>query len=158
MSGKVVRKCCFCHKDKTIQHLFFQCHLSCLVWSIIRMASNLKSPRNVTYMFVLWLLRVPKDMRNHLLMGVVALCWSIWLSRNGLLFDNKMASAPLQGSTLVTRWLHTWNILHKPGYYCSGIMTFGPGGVVVFLPRCMGGGLVYGLITTNFMFPSHSCA
>jgi hypothetical protein len=28
----------------------------------------------------------------------------------------------------------------------------------IFLPRSMGGGLVYGLIATNFMFSSHSSA
>jgi hypothetical protein len=31
------------------------------------------------------------------------------------MFDNKMVSSPLQVITLVTRWLRTWAILHKPG-------------------------------------------
>jgi hypothetical protein len=54
-------------------------------------------------------------MRNLLLMGATALCWSIWLSRNGVIFYNKMVSSPLQVITLVTRWLRTWAILHQPG-------------------------------------------
>ena len=66
-------------------------------------------------MFGRWLTCVPKDMRNLVLMGATALCWSIWLSRNGVFFDNKMVSSPLQVITLVTRWLRTWAILHKPG-------------------------------------------
>ena len=109
------KTCCFCHKDETIQHLFFQCRLSRLVWSVIHLASNLKPPRNVGHMFGSWLSCVPKEMRNLLLMGATALCWSIWLSRNGVIFDNKMVSSPLQVITLVTRWLRTWAILHQPG-------------------------------------------
>ncbi len=58
----------------------------------------------------------PKDMRNLLLMGAITLCWSIWLSKNEIIFDNKMVFSPLQVITLVTRWLRTWAILHKPGH------------------------------------------
>ncbi len=101
------KTCCFCHKDKTIQHLFFQCRLFRLVWSVIHLASNLKPPRNVGHMFGSWLSCVPKEMRNLLLMGATALCWSIWRSRNGVNFDKKMVSSPLQVITLVTRWLRT---------------------------------------------------
>jgi hypothetical protein len=106
------KTCCFYHKDETIQHLFFQCRLSRLVWSVIHLASNLKPPRNVGHMFGSCLSCVPKEMRNLLLMGATALCWSIWLSRNGVI---KMVSSPSQVITLVTRWLCTWAILHQPG-------------------------------------------
>ncbi len=47
-------------------------------------------------------------------MGATALCWSIWLSRDGVIFDNKMVSSPLQVITLVIRWLRTWAILQQP--------------------------------------------
>lgn len=120
-------KCCFCHKDETIQHLFFQCHLTLLVWSVIHMAYNLQPPQNVTHMFGCWLTCVPKDMRNLVLMGATALCWSIWLSRNGVIFDNKMVSSPLQAITLVTRWLCTLAILHKPGLRDT----------IVVVPQCL---------------------
>lgn len=109
------KKRCFCHKDETIQHLFFQCHVTRLVWSVIHMAYNLQHPQNFNHMFGRWFTCVPKDMRNLLLMGATAICWSIWLSWNGTIFDNKMVSSPLQVIALVTRWLRTRSILHKPG-------------------------------------------
>lgn len=121
------KTCCFCHKDETIQHLFFQCRLSRLVWSVIHLASNLKPPRNVGHMFGSWLSCVSKEMMNLLLMGTTALCWSIWLSRNGVIFDNKMVSSPLQVITLVTRWLHTWAILHQSGLRDT----------ITVVPRCL---------------------
>ncbi len=101
------KKCCFCPKNETIQHLLFQCHLTRLVWSVIHLAYNLQPPQNMTHMFGRWFICVPKDMRNLVLMGATALCWSIWLSRNGVIFYNKMVSSPLQVITLVTRWLRT---------------------------------------------------
>jgi hypothetical protein len=79
------------------------------------MASNIQPPQNITHLFGRWLTCVPKDMRNLLLMGAASLCWSIWLSRNEVIFDNKVVSSPLQVTTLVTRWLRSWAILHKQG-------------------------------------------
>ncbi len=66
------------------------------------MAYNLKPPQNVNHMFGRWLTCVPKDMRNLLLMGATTLCWSIWLTRDEVIFDNKMVSSPLQVIALVT--------------------------------------------------------
>ena len=93
-------------------------------------------------------------------MSAAALCWSIWLSRNGVLFGNKMLSSPLQVITLVTRWLCSWTILHKPGLRNTIALVSRRLDQVArsFLTRSIDGSLVYGLIATNFMFPSHSCA
>jgi hypothetical protein len=91
-------------------------------------------------------------MMNLLLMGTTTLCWSIWLSRNGVIFDNKMVSSPLQVITLVTRWLHTWAILHQSGLRDTITVVSRCLDQVAqkfFLPRSMGGGLVYGLIATK---------
>lgn len=42
------KKCCFCHNDEKIKHLFFQ-------WSLIQVTSYLYPPRSVANMFVSWL-------------------------------------------------------------------------------------------------------
>lgn len=34
-------RCCFCHHEETIKHLFFDCRLARTVWSIIQSASGL---------------------------------------------------------------------------------------------------------------------
>ncbi|WVZ64235.1 hypothetical protein U9M48_013790 [Paspalum notatum var. saurae] len=42
------KKCCFCHKDETIKHLFFECRFARVVWSIIQLASGLSRPHSVS--------------------------------------------------------------------------------------------------------------
>jgi hypothetical protein len=47
--------CSFCHKEETIQHLFYDCHLARSIWSIIQVATNLYLPYSVSNMFGTWL-------------------------------------------------------------------------------------------------------
>jgi hypothetical protein len=45
--------CGFCHKEETIQYLFFNCHLARTIWSIIQVATNLYLPYNYLICLVL---------------------------------------------------------------------------------------------------------
>ncbi|WVZ88935.1 hypothetical protein U9M48_035402 [Paspalum notatum var. saurae] len=47
--------CASCHKEETINHLFFECHLARVVWSILQMATGINPPQNVEHMFGDWL-------------------------------------------------------------------------------------------------------
>jgi hypothetical protein len=50
------KKCCFCHSDETINHLFFQCKFACAIWLVIQVASNLYPSSRAANMFGNWLL------------------------------------------------------------------------------------------------------
>jgi hypothetical protein len=49
------KMCCFCHKDETIKHLFFECHFVCSIWSIIQVATGLTKSYSVSHLFGGWL-------------------------------------------------------------------------------------------------------
>ena len=38
------KTCCFCHKEETIKHLFFDCQFACSIWSFIQVATGLLKP------------------------------------------------------------------------------------------------------------------
>jgi len=65
-------------------------------------------------MFNGWLRGVNKDVKLLLLLGGAVTCWSIWLSRNDIVFEKKKIVSPVQVIYLVTHWLRTWVILQKP--------------------------------------------
>jgi hypothetical protein len=65
-------------------------------------------------MFDGWLRGVSKDVKLLLLLGGAATCWFIWLSRNDIDFEKKKIVSHVQLIYLVTHWLRTWAILHKP--------------------------------------------
>jgi len=63
-------------------------------------------------MFGSWLIGIPKEYKPLVLLGAAALCWSVWLCRNIVVFDNKKSSF-LQVIYSSTHWLCTWTILQK---------------------------------------------
>jgi hypothetical protein len=57
--------CCFCHKDETIQHLFFDCTFARTIWGVIQIATNLYLPRSISNMFGTWLRSLYKDKKSQ---------------------------------------------------------------------------------------------
>jgi len=64
-------------------------------------------------MFGSWLIGIPKEYKPLVLLGAAALCWSVWLCRNAVVFDNKKNLSFLQVIYSTTHWLRTWAILQK---------------------------------------------
>jgi hypothetical protein len=63
-------------------------------------------------MFGIWLDGLRKDLKPLVLLGAAAMCWSLWLGRNAVIFENKQSSF-LQVIYSTTHWLRTWSILQK---------------------------------------------
>ena len=107
------KSCCFCHKDETIKHLFFDCRFARTVWAIFHCASGLSSPNNAFHMFGSWVQGLPNILQSIVLLGAAAICWSIWLCRNDLVFEKKNVYSPLQAIFAAVRWVRTWAILQS---------------------------------------------
>jgi hypothetical protein len=105
-------KCCFCHHDETIKHLFFQCQFVCSIWLAIQVASSLSPPRS-SNIFGNWLYGIDNRDRVHIRVGAIALIWSLWLCRNNMVFDAKMSS-PMQVIYHCAHLLREWSTLQKP--------------------------------------------
>jgi hypothetical protein len=70
-------QCCFCHKDETIQHLFFDCPFAHVIWSIIQVSTNLYLLHSISNMFGTWLWGLDKVQKSLVLVGAAATCWVI---------------------------------------------------------------------------------
>jgi hypothetical protein len=99
--------CCFCHKDETIHHLFFDCPLARSIWSIIQVATNLYLPHSVSNMFGTWLWGIDKDLKSLVLAGAAAICWVIWRCRSDVVFDRKGVPSSSQVIYSAIHWLRT---------------------------------------------------
>jgi hypothetical protein len=104
-------KCCFCDQDETIQHLFFTCPFTKILWRIVHMTFNIPPPANVSNLFGNWLNGVTKKNKGHIRVGVCALLWAIWNVRNNFIFNKKSFPSFLQVIPLVTHWIHMWSYL-----------------------------------------------
>jgi len=93
-----------------------------------------------------WLNGIPKKLKPLVLVGAAALCWSVWLCRNTVIFDNKQFSF-LQVIFSTMHWLRTWAILQWPSFQEVLVETslFWLRWPRYFLLGHMGGSLVLGL-------------
>ena len=82
------------------------------VWNAVFLAFGVKPPINVADLFGSWLRRFPQKLRKQFLMGVAALCWAIWLSRNDAVFNRKLPNSYLQVIFRGTHW-RLWSQLSK---------------------------------------------
>lgn len=105
--------CVFCHKEETINHLFFECRLARSVWNIVQMATGFNPPHNVEHMFGGWLLGLNKILKSVFLLGAAVLCWALWTGRNDLVFEKKLYCSPLQVILSASQCLSRWAILQR---------------------------------------------
>ena len=108
-------KCVFCHHDENIKHLFFECQFARSIWFAIQVASNLYPPCSVANIFSNWLHNLDNTLRKHIRMGAIGLLWSIWLCRNGRVFNAKFSSS-MQVILSCAHYLREWSILQSPGH------------------------------------------
>jgi hypothetical protein len=82
------QKCCLCDANETVHHLFLACPVIKSVWRMIYFAYNIPPPANISNMFGNWLNGVPKLDKIKNRIGISVVCWSIWRTRNDIIFNN----------------------------------------------------------------------
>lgn len=105
--------CAFCSCNENIQHLFFDCHLSRAIWNAISIAFGVRKPENVNDLLGAWVKGWSKENRKQIVVGISALCWAIWLSRNDICFKGKSSYSFLQVIFRGTYWARMWAKLSK---------------------------------------------
>jgi hypothetical protein len=105
-------ECCFCSAHETIQHLFFDCPVAWLIWSIVSITFDIRKSRSVNDIFG-WLTGLQYKQRNCVLLGVADVCWAIWPSRNDVVFQRSKPNSCLQVIFRGAFWIRSWSILTK---------------------------------------------
>jgi hypothetical protein len=69
---------------------------------------NIPPPINITNIFGNWLNGVNKKDRDHIRIGISAICWSIWTSRNDFVFNKQKGTNFLQVILRAVHWIQLW--------------------------------------------------
>jgi hypothetical protein len=107
------KQCSFCLHDETIQHIFFDCYYTRFLWRLTQIAFNLPPPHNVQHMISMWTNQVRGKLRHQLLAGASVFCWTIWLSKNDVVFDKTLIKSLMQVLYRGTHWLYLWSQLEN---------------------------------------------
>ena len=106
--------CCFCSSQETIRHIFFECTYARFLWRAVHMVLGIKPPLNVHNLFDNWYPGKDKTFRSLLLTGAAAICWSIWLIRNEVVFFIEV------DQKLFCRFYSGEHIGFSSGHTCNG--------------------------------------
>jgi hypothetical protein len=119
---KGCQKCCFCDSTETVNHLFLHCPFAKIIWRMVYLTYNIPPPANVTNMFGKWLNGVRKEDKHKIRVGVSALCWSIWRTRNDIIFNKQNGTNFLQVIRRAAHWIQQWVFL-LPLEHREGMVT-----------------------------------
>lgn len=96
----------FCDYVETIPHLFFQCPVARVVWSIVAKCFGMNnSPSNLNQCWSWCEQWFPFGKKYHP-WGIAAICWAIWKCLNRACFETTMLKSPFEiichANTLMT--------------------------------------------------------
>jgi hypothetical protein len=77
------------------------------------MTFGLEPPKNVTNLFGNWLKGIPKEDLIQIRVGVCAIIWAIWNTRNNFIFNKPNKQPLLQVIPMVTHWIRMWFYLQQ---------------------------------------------
>jgi hypothetical protein len=105
--------CSFCGLQETVNHLFFKCAYARFLWTAVHMFFGIPRPLNIENFFNSWLKTGNNDFNRGLLVAASALCWSLWITRNEIVFDKCRPKSFLQVLFRGTHWLRQWAQLQR---------------------------------------------
>jgi hypothetical protein len=71
------------------------------------------STRSIVHMSTTWLQNIPMHTKKLIAVGAGAMCWSIWLSWNGVVFDKTLICSFMQIIYRGTHWTRMWSLFQK---------------------------------------------
>jgi hypothetical protein len=83
-----------CGVENNLTPLFY-CPMAQLMWGSVCFTFGVKTGGSGTS-FCPWLRSFSSKQRNLVLIGLVALCWTLWISRNDLVFQKSQYKSILQ--------------------------------------------------------------
>jgi len=107
-----------------------------MVWATVHVAWGLCKPTNIANLFSGWLNGIPKPYKPLILVGAAALCWSVWLCRNAVVFEKQtifLFAGTLHDYALAT-YLGYPTTAYFHGDACCGFSFIGASGQGCFYP------------------------
>ena len=107
--GNCAKNCLFCGQDESIDHLFLHCPLARYVWNVVNVATGMKCQfTNVQQCLIEWLGGFDKKTKKKVTVGVAAVFWGLWKTRNLACFENKWPNEPVEVIHKIGYWIDWW--------------------------------------------------
>jgi hypothetical protein len=88
---------CLCRPTPCLSQANFSTHK--------KLSFNIPSPTSINHVFDGWLQGVDMQLKNKIWFGACTICWTIWLCRNDVIFNNALVLTPMQVIFIGTYWM-----------------------------------------------------
>jgi hypothetical protein len=106
--GKSDNTCAFCIDKESIHHIFFECMTAKYIWSLLAYSLGADCRPTNMNQFWFWIEKIlPQGSVMHAV-GLAAMCWAIWRSRNAVCFENKRVKSPTEIVCMMCSFLIYW--------------------------------------------------
>ena len=107
--GSCEKSCSFCGQDESIDHLFFKCPLARYVWNTVSVATGINCQAvDAQNCLTVWLENFGRKQKGKVAVGVAAILWGIWKTRNLACFENKWSTEPIEVVRRICYWIDLW--------------------------------------------------
>jgi hypothetical protein len=107
--GKPI-SCEFCSENESISHLFFECIVAKRIWISTSNFLNLQLGSDFESIAKYWLANKKHSVTNSI---CAAILWSIWKTRNAMIFDNQLWLCSKQVWWLILKTIRKWKLIWK---------------------------------------------
>jgi hypothetical protein len=92
------------------KHLFFYCYYAKILWGLSNLAFNISPPRTISHLYGTWLNQFGGGgrLKRQALARASTFCWTIWPSRNDMIFDKFYIKTFMHVLFRGTHWLRFW--------------------------------------------------
>jgi hypothetical protein len=83
------KRCFFCNIFESVEHLFFDCYVARYIWRLLAYIVGADCRPSSFDQFWIWVDRYLHKHKKIHMVGLSAICWAVWKSRNAIHFDKK---------------------------------------------------------------------
>jgi hypothetical protein len=112
---KCNHSCAFCLENESVKHLVFECPVSKYLWSILAYAFGVSVRPTSFAQFWTWVTWCLPRGKHFYGVGLAAVCWAIWKTRNAVCFEEKRIKAPTEILCFISSLSFYWAGLQKEG-------------------------------------------
>jgi len=104
----------FCTEKESVEHLFSGCTTAKYIWSLIACAHGVSCRPCSIDQFWVWIKLSLPNSKPVYAMGLAALCWAMWCTRNAVCFEDKRIKSPTEIICMMCSFFYYWAGLQKP--------------------------------------------
>jgi hypothetical protein len=105
------KRCFFCNVYERIEDLFFYCYVARYIQSLIAHIMGANCRPSSFEQFWIWVNRYISNNKKIHFVGLLAICWAFWKTRNTIHFEKKQIKSPTKIICLASSFLT----------YCAGL-------------------------------------